>query len=191
MTSPAPSPGYAARLAARQDKAWKRFVPNPYRIYLRRLQLGRTLEVGCGVGRNLGYLAGSAVGVDSDPEGVALCRARGYIAFLAAQFEALPASFDSLLVSHVLEHVAADERVAFLARYVAFVRSGGRVVVITPQERGYASDTTHVAFADFRTVASLCESLGLRVVTQRSFPLPRAFGRLFVYNEFVTTATVP
>ncbi len=190
MTSAVPDPGYAARLAARQGASWKRWAPNPYRWYLRHLRLGRTLEVGCGVGRNLGYLGGSAIGVDTDPGAVAYCRARGYTAFVAWEFEAAPRSFDTLLLSHVVEHVAVAERPAFLARYLTFIRSGGRVVVITPQERGFASDSTHVAFAGFDDVASLLEASGLHVTSRRSFPLPRAFGRFLAYNEFITVAAV-
>src|SRR5690349_17057220 len=53
---------YAARLHALQGKRWKRLlnVQAPYQWNLRRRHLGRTLEIGCGIGRNLASLgAGS------------------------------------------------------------------------------------------------------------------------------------
>jgi hypothetical protein len=67
------------------------------------------------------------------------------------------------------------------------VRGGGRVVLITPQERGQASDATHVTFVDDRALASLARRFGL-VGEPRSFPLPRIAGKAFRYNEFVLVA---
>jgi hypothetical protein len=43
----------------------------------------------------------------------------------------------------------------------------------------------------FAEVAALARDLGLTVARQYSFPFPRAFGRLFTYNEFVTVARTP
>jgi len=81
--------------------------------------------------------------------------------------------------------------VSLLRTYVRFVRAGGKAVLVTPQERGQRSDHTHVRLVDFDAAAALCEAAGLHVERQLSYPFPRAFGRLFVYNEFVTIARVP
>jgi len=62
------------------------------------------------------------------------------------------------------------------------------VVLICPQERGFASDPTHTVFVDQPALAALAEELGLRTQRQYSFPLPRRAGKLFTYNEFVTVA---
>ncbi len=61
-------------------------------------------------------------------------------------------------------------------------------MIVTPQEHGFRSDPTHVEFMDFVCVAVIVEALGLELVKQYSFPLPRPFGRVFKYNEFVTIA---
>src|SRR3979409_2582921 len=114
--SEASGTGYAQRLAARQGSGWKRWVPNPYRWYLRHLQLGRVLEVGCGVGRNLGYLAGAGLGIEPDAQAVAICRERGLAVFTPDEFEAAPASFDALLLSHVVEHMALAAALALVRR---------------------------------------------------------------------------
>jgi len=77
-----------------------------------------------------------------------------------------------------------------MASYLPMVRPGGRVVFITPQERGYASDATHVAFTDFAALSELSDDLGLRVLSSHSFPFPRRAGKLFIYNEFHVIAEV-
>jgi hypothetical protein len=71
------------------------------------------------------------------------------------------------------------------------VRPGGAIVFITPQERGYRTDDTHVSFVDFVGLAGLCADLGLRVTRRYSFPLPRRAGRWMTYNEFVVIAERP
>ena len=140
----------------------------------------------------LGYVAPLGVGVDHNPTAVARCRARGYEAYepweLAA---AVDGPFDSLVFAHVLEHLPVDDALALVRDHLQWLRPGGRVVLICPQERGYRSDPTHVRFVDDAALAELCEQLGLVDVRRRSFPLPRRCGRLFVYNEFVVTARTP
>lgn len=188
---------YAARLARLEGAWWKRLldVQAPYRRNVRRLAPGRTLDVGCGLGRNLGHLDGHGVGVDHNATAVAECRRRGLTAYTTDEFaaapEARPGAFDHLLLAHVLEHLVPSAAGALVAAYVPFVRAGGTVIVITPQEAGQRSDATHVTFLDHAAVRNLLVPLGLRVVEQRSFPFPRPVGRVFRHNEFVTVARVP
>ncbi|MGQ0574686.1 MAG: class I SAM-dependent methyltransferase [Pseudonocardia sp.] len=190
-------PGYAQRLRTLEGARWKRWldVQAPYRRNVRRLGLGRTLDVGCGLGRNLAHLGGSGVGVDHNADAVAVARERGLAAYTAAEFLAGPlataGAFDSLLAAHVVEHMPERDAVALLRTYLPFVAPGGKVVLITPQERGYATDATHVRFCGFAEVAALCAGVGLTVARQYSFPFPRAAGRVFPYNEFVTLARTP
>jgi SAM-dependent methyltransferase len=186
---------YADRLDEVQGAWWKRFAPNPYRWFLRHQHLGFTLDVGCGVGRGLDYLRGNGVGVDHNTEAVRRCRQRGFTAFTADEFPstpfATPGRFDALLSAHVIEHLDGDAAAGLLDSYLPFVRAGGRVLLITPQERGFASDATHVTFVDDGGLAELCTNAGLLVRSRRSFPLPRPAGRWFVYNEFIVDAKVP
>ena len=83
------------------------------------------------------------------------------------------------------------DAVGLLQTYLPLVRPEGKVVLITPQEKGYTTDATHVRFCGFDEVAALCEKVGLRLVRQYSFPFPRIAGKAFPYNEFVTLARVP
>ena len=187
---------YTRRLIEHQTAWWKRLLPvqAPYRWNLRRLDLGSTLDLGCGIGRNLQALDRS-VGIDYDAGSVAYCRDLGLDVYLPDDFAASTknraGAFDSLLLSHVAEHMTGDDLRDFVRSYLACIRPGGKVVVICPQERGYATDASHQEFVDFEVTRQLADDLGLLVERQYSFPFPRRMGTLFVYNEFVTVATVP
>jgi SAM-dependent methyltransferase len=185
---------YTERLIRLQRAPWKKWldVQAPYRWNLRRLRPGFTLEVGCGIGRNLEHLRGEGVGLDHNPHSVAAARAVGLRAFTPEEFResewARPAAFDSLLLSHVAEHMRRDELVSLLRAHLAYVRVGGQLILITPQEVGFRSDPTHVEFMDTAFLRGVAEELRLLPVRDFSFPFPRPFGRVFVYNEFVSVS---
>ena len=184
---------YTLRLL-RLTQRWKQLldVQRPYRMHLQRLRLGRVLDIGCGIGRNLLNLAGTGtcVGVDHNGHSVAIARARGLIAFTPEEFRASAYAerpgFDALLLSHVVEHLRQEEAIQLLEDYLPYLKPGGRVVLITPQEAGYRSDHTHVVFVDFPGAARLLRECGLKLAKQYSFPLPRPFGKVFRHNEFIT-----
>jgi 2-polyprenyl-3-methyl-5-hydroxy-6-metoxy-1,4-benzoquinol methylase len=186
---------YAQLLTEMQGARWKRYAPNPYRWYVRSRRLGFTLDVGCGIGRGLGYLGGNGVGVDHNPDSVRVCRERGFVAFEPDDFRASeyarPGRFDALMSAHVIEHLTPDDATEMMTTYLPYVRTGGQIVLITPQERGFATMPTHVTFTDAEALAMLCTEAGLLVRRRRSFPLPRGAGRWFTYNEFIVEATVP
>ena len=193
-TSGTEDPDYARRLQRLSSRWWRRAfdVQAPYRGYLRRLDLGLTLDLGCGIGRNLRSLAPKGIGVDHNVDAVALARQAGLHAYTPPEFHrtdyAAPGRFDALLAAHVLEHMTTDEAVALVGSYLPYVRPGGRVVMITPQEAGYRTDRTHRTFLDLEALEALAFRLDLEVLRRDSFPFPRALGRLFPYNEFVLIA---
>ncbi len=188
---------YTQRLVGLQTVWWKRLLPvqAPYRWNIRRLGLGHVLDVGCGLGRNLEHLDGNGVGVDHNADFVAHCRAKGLSAWTTDEFagspDAVPGSFDTMLLAHLVEHV--DEATAddIVRTYLPYLRPGGAVHVITPQERGQASDPTHLRFCDFDLVEALLEKHGMTVVRSFSFPFPRWAGEAFVYNEFHVQGRLP
>ena len=190
------SDAYAHRLLARESR-WKRrlHLQAPFGWYLRRLDLGATLDVGCGFGRNLVHLGPRGVGVDHNPTVVAAARARGLEAWEVDAFwrspRAQPGSFDALLFAHVLEHLAKAEASALVGRYLPLLRSQGRVVLITPQEAGQRADPSHLTFLDFAALGALLAEHGLVPERRSSFPLPRPFGRVLRYNEFVVVGRRP
>lgn len=188
---------YAQRLAQLEVKGIRRFVDvqAPYRWNLRRLGLGRTLDVGCGLGRNLKNLGEDAVGVDHNKQSVEHARSLGLTAFTVDEFEksehCASDRFDSLLLAHVLEHMPYDDMVSIMEQYLQYVRPSGKVVVICPQESGYRTDPTHIQWVDFEVIERLMDDVGLRPERQFSFPFARPVGKVFPYNEFCVVATKP
>ena len=182
---------YTKRLAAETNRWWKRLldVQAPYRRHLRRVVEGRVLDVGCGIGRNLHHLDANGVGVDVNSHSVAMARESGLTAYTSDEFLTSPAAvgegYDSLLFAHVLEHMSLEEASELVASYLPYLRAGGRVVIIVPQEAGFASDPTHVDFLDVGDLALIEERNDLRRERAYSFPFPRVVGRFFKYNETV------
>jgi 2-polyprenyl-3-methyl-5-hydroxy-6-metoxy-1,4-benzoquinol methylase len=187
---------YTNRLVRLEKSGVKRLLPTqaPYRWNLRRLKLGRVLDVGCGVGRNLLNCEPNSVGVDHNEHSVATCRGRGLTAYtpdeLAAAADCGPGSFDALLCAHVLEHLEEGLGTSILEQYLPLVRTGGSVVLITPQEAGFKTDATHVRFVDFEALRGHAEKAGVAVERTYSFPFPRSTGKVFPYNEFVLVGKV-
>lgn len=190
------SPEYAERLVRLQTAWWKRVLPvqAPYRWNLRRLEPGFTLDLGCGIGRNLAHLGGAGVGIDHNPRSVAIARARGFRAYTPEDFAACefaaPGTFDSLLLAHVAEHMNRDTFAGLVREHLAWVKPGGKLIVITPQEVGFASDASHVEFVDFESIERAARAAGVTREKAYSFPFPRPVGRLFIYNEFVWVGRV-
>lgn len=185
---------YSMRLVTKESAWWKRIfdVQAPYRWNLRRLNPGFTLDIGCGLGRNLNNLSGNGVGIDHNPHSVEIASSRGLLAFTPESFEDSSfnerARFDSILLSHVVEHMLDEEVVKLLGTYIHLLKPHGQVIFITPQEYGFRSDPTHVQFVDFTGLRRIAHESALLVVREFSFPFPRSFGRFFKYNEFISVS---
>ena len=185
------SPEYTRRLAELQGAWWKRVlhVQEPYRWnVLRHLGGRRTVDVGAGIGRMLQVLAPGSVGVDHNEGSVAFMRARGMTAYTPEEFFRTTDTYDGLLAAHVLEHLQPGMQADVLRPYVERLASGAVAMVVCPQERGFASDSTHTDFLDGARIAEVLASLDLSVRRSWSFPFPRWAGKAFIYNEFCVVA---
>jgi SAM-dependent methyltransferase len=186
------SSDYAERLVKIESRFWRRYidVQAPYRFHMQRLKLGFTLDIGAGIGRNLNHLNGHGVGVDHNLESVRLLRERGLTGFTPEEFIrsefAKPGRFDSLLLSHVVEHLEPTEALQLVAAYLPYLRDLGRVVMITPQLAGYRSDPTHVTYVDSQLASEWLIQLGLSIEQRYSYPFPKWVGPYFRHNEYVT-----
>jgi SAM-dependent methyltransferase len=188
------SSSYAKYLSSSQNVWWKRFlnVQAPYRYNLRKINSGFTLDIGCGIGRNLHHINGNGVGVDHNKESVEIAKRNGLCVFTPEEFEKsefnLPERFDSILLCHVAEHMHINEVIELLAKYMQLLKRGGKVILITPQEVGFRSDKTHVEFMDFEKLKSIVNKNNCMLIKHYSFPFIRFVGKLFKYNEFVVIA---
>ena len=182
---------YTARLQRLQTKNWKKRLTslNPYRMHIRRVAQGKVLDIGCGIGRCLGFIPDRAIGVDNNETSINVCLDLGYRAYTPDQFklEFVPgeSSFDTVLLSHVVEHMNIDQAKGLIEEYLPYCRAGCRLVLIAPQEKGFKSDATHVEFMDFSKLSQIGGALGFERVKQYSYPFPRLMGKAFIYNEFV------
>jgi SAM-dependent methyltransferase len=194
---------YADRLERLTHKKWKVLldVQRPYRWNLKRLNPGVTLDIGCGVGRHLVNLPQESVGLDFNKRAVSLAQSLGYDAYTPEDFfseekyQDKQPRFDSILLSHVLEHLTLEESDNILSTYLPYLKEGGKVIVICPQEKGYASPPMghakgeeHVTFLDSVGIQKILKKLGLTINTTYSFPFPRMMGRIFRHNETVVVA---
>ena len=187
---------YAERLVTLQRTWWKRLpVQAPHRWNLRRQKLGRTLEIGCGIGRNLKTLGPDLVGVDHNPASVAVAREQGFVALTVEEWQTSTLrqteTFDGLLMAHVLEHLDEAGCAMLLDFYLPYLKPGGKVFLVCLQEKGYASDPTHVGLLVGDGLVQLVKRAGLKPQPWFSFPLPRWAGTAFTYNEFRLLATKP
>ena len=183
-------PEYASRLSTLESKTWKRVlnVQAPYRWNLKRLDLGKTLDIGCGLGRNLANLQ-DGIGVDHNVESVEIARSRGLRAYSTVEWASEPqakeGSFDSILLAHVLEHLSQSDADEVISGYLKFLKPSGNLVLICPQEKGFPTDPTHIRWVDSEELQSTGTRHGFTEIKNYSFPFPRNFGKLFTYNEFV------
>jgi SAM-dependent methyltransferase len=189
---------YTERLKRVGGQRWKKAldVQRPYRWNARRLLGDRhVLDVGCGIGRNLEHLSPRAVGVDHNAASIAECRDRGLTAYTTDEFfddfDQHRAAYTGLIAAHLVEHMRPEQAVEILGSYAEALAPGARAVLICPQEKGYASDSTHVNFSDLSTLSSVATQLGWVVERGFSFPFPRPAGKVFRYNEFVLVARTP
>ncbi len=183
-------PEYARRLQGLEGKSWKRFldVQAPYRWNLNKLDLGKTLDIGCGLGRNLMNLKNS-VGVDHNEDAIKIARSRGLNAYSTEEWtsssEAKEKSFDSILLAHVLEHLTQVDADEVIGSYLKFLKPSGSLILICPQEKGFPTDPTHIRWVDDEELHNTGARHGFTELKNYSFPLPRPAGKFFTYNEFV------
>ena len=131
------------------------------------------------------------VGIDHNPTSINMAKGRGLTAFTPEGFKNSAYSntlFDSLLVAHVFEHLTKADANKLLEEYLPYLKSKGKIVIITPQKAGFASDPTHVTMMDPQLVSAILGSVGSRILKQYSFPFPYWVGDFFKYNENISIA---
>jgi 2-polyprenyl-3-methyl-5-hydroxy-6-metoxy-1,4-benzoquinol methylase len=180
-----------AQYLINHQKSWKgKLFQIPYQTHLRLLSTQKTLDIGCGAGRNLNSLSADSIGVDHNAIMIESCKERGLNAFTKEQWDEEKqkhiGSFDTILFSHVAEHMNQADFQMLLGSMLNLLKPEGRILIICPQEAGYKTDKTHVEFMDFKKIDSIFKNLKIRTERQYSFPFTRKFGTFFPYNEFIS-----
>jgi SAM-dependent methyltransferase len=117
----------------------------------------RILDVGCGTGTMLGYLAsyGKAQGVDIDEEAVGYCHERGLLDVSLGEAAKLPfdnGTFDLVTALDVVEHL--DDDAAALQEMRRVLRPGGHLLLTVPAHRFMWGDQDEVNMHKRRYVAA-------------------------------------
>ena len=191
--------GYADTSYIAQEPAlratFKRLLHN---LAKRGLTDGQLLEIGCGYG----YLLDEAraffddrVGTEFSSQGAKIARATGAEVFVGG-IEQVPAErkFDCVIATHVIEHVY--EPLSFVKQLADFTKSGGHIVLATPDIGGALRRVMgrrwpsfkvpeHVVYFEFRTLSSLMRQAGLSDV--RRLPYPHAFPFGLIATKFGST----
>ena len=155
---------------------------------------GPTLDFGCGVGELLERLPAGSHGLEYNQATVALCRRKGlpvdaYDGFAddwGLSVLAPGSRFDSMVVSHVLEHL--EEPAQVLRRLLLAGQRLGvrRVLVIVPGRAGFRIDATHRTFVDRALLADAGVVQGSGFGMERAGYFPgnlRGIGDWFPHHE--------
>lgn len=170
----------------------RKFIRKLYLRHAASLCLGKTIDFGCGVGEHLNFLEAGSIGLEVNESTVKHCRSLNLPVSLYIPGEDnykllnLPSdTYDTILISHVLEHLE-DPDLILKALLDSGERLGvKRVVIIVPQEKGFASDITHRTYIDknYLNSKNILNYKSWRVLRSGTFPIP-GLGKLFIYNEF-------
>jgi O-antigen chain-terminating methyltransferase len=122
-----------------------------HRVYVEKFRACHNiLDLGCGRGEFLELMRDSglpALGLDLNGEMVALCRQKGLQAVQADLFawleEQPDRSFDGVFCSHIVEHLPPSRLPDLIRSIHAKLRSGGTVVIETPNPECLAIFATH------------------------------------------------
>jgi len=164
---------------------------------------GPAIDLGCGVGELLERLPAGSKGLEVNRASVEHCRAKGLdvtyydgyaddwrLSVVAAAGRnghvAGDGRFDTLIMSHVLEHL--DEPVDVLHR---LLMTGGplglrQVLIVVPGRAGFRSQETHRTFVERRMLsdAAVTRDTGFVLASTSYFPGNlRRIGDVFVYHE--------
>jgi 2-polyprenyl-3-methyl-5-hydroxy-6-metoxy-1,4-benzoquinol methylase len=140
------------------------------------------LDIGCGRGVFLELVQAAGmevVGVDHAQESMEFCRSKGLSAYCedARSFLARhPGQFGGIFCSHVIEHMGYQEAVGFLQLCGQALRTGGRLVLLTPNPEDLAViseifwlDPTHVRPYPRLLLQSMLEANGFSITQAKQF----------------------
>jgi SAM-dependent methyltransferase len=160
---------------------------------------GPAVDLGCGAGELLARLPAGSIGLEINRATVAHCQSNGLdVCYYDGTDDGWSLSpvrdrgehFDSLVLSHVLEHLE-DPMAVLRALLVAAGNLDMRqVLVIVPGAAGYRSDQTHRTFVDREMLGRPEVTSGTSFAVTHVSYFPGNIARLgqhFVYHELRTS----
>ena len=184
---------YAAEQLRRSRHPLRRLIKRFYLDNVLREVEGSTIDLGCGAGQLLRRLPAGSLGLEVNAVLVDELKRDGldvlHYDAVADDFQLTPVPqgrFQSLVISHVLEHFEDADKVMTKLLKSCRRLGVGRVVVVVPGETGYRSDATHKTFIDLAYVAShgLERVGGYALAKRHHFPIDaERVGRYFVFHE--------
>lgn len=166
------------------NKSW-------FRCLIRKLYLkdvvrhlnGKLLDVGCGAGELLAVYP-TSFGSDLNSMLVKYCHESGHLAVIADcnALPFVPASFDSLVMSNLLEHL--EDPLMALKEAARLLKAGGVLVVTVPYEAGFKYDPTHITWLEADKLKELARRAELMLEKLYSFPFGgRILGKFLYFYE--------
>jgi SAM-dependent methyltransferase len=155
---------------------------NPVKRWLRRIFFiqpivrlfrGYVLDIGCGPGVYLERYAGPSLGIDAHPNNIGIC-AKKKIQVLQADANDFVKenTFDTVLISHVLEHL--DNPAGVLENAYRCAKPGGRIIIIVPGYEGFVSglndEVGHKIFIDEKFIDREMNRLSGKKISSKTFP---------------------
>lgn len=110
----------------------------------------KILDVGCGLGRYLIPLSeqGNQVyGIDKNANTVNFLNKKGFLnVYIVDEADAhLPADFDFVIMSHIIEHLLPKDLIAFLDKYLDYLKVGGKLIIASPfLHKRFYNDYDHI-----------------------------------------------
>lgn len=124
------------------------------------------LDVGCGLGAETEYLRDHfgrrVAGVEANVQALAVLRQKGIEAY--ACLEEVEHQYDTVYLSHVLEHISPGRIYEFTRKLVDRVRPGGTLVILSPVGKWFWDTPDHYRIYDRPAILALFRVHGLEEI---------------------------
>jgi SAM-dependent methyltransferase len=134
---------------------------------------GYVLDIGCGPGVYLEMYSGPSLGVDAHPNNIRICSNKGINAIESdANNYVQENSFDTVLLSHILEHLDFPETV--IENAYRNVKPSGQLIIIVPCREGFVAGLTpeigHKKFITENDIDSYMKKFHCKKIKSVCFP---------------------